>query len=285
MKKRLTLLGVLALIALGLLTTVAAAGPVHFAGVPPAGVKPSAPTVGQMVVSLRPNWNTSWNVYADGRVIWQIWTPSGDATVIPPGASALDTGYVQQRLTPEGVQLLRSKIAATGLFDHDLKLDLGGSNKQVFDRARVGTRIVSVTAVSSGGTKATPAELNALTSLEGLVADPSTWLPSGAWADSRIRPFVPARYIAAFDRSPPDLSKLPRLARKAFSRYYLGHGHLLTTAHTRALLHAFVRAGIRPDQNLAISIAFFLVGSEKTPTGRRIPSDFHFSPALPDGLG
>ena len=59
-------------------------------------------------------------MYADGRVIWQKWTSSGDATVVPDGARRLDTGYVQQRLTLEGVQLLRSKILATGLFEHDL---------------------------------------------------------------------------------------------------------------------------------------------------------------------
>ena len=47
------------------------------------------------------------------------WTSSGDATVVPDGARSFDTGYVQQRLTLQGVQLLRSKILATGLFAFD----------------------------------------------------------------------------------------------------------------------------------------------------------------------
>ena len=141
---------------------------------------------------------------------------------------------------------------------------------------------MSVTAVSTGGSSPTPTELSALRSLERLAADPSAWLPSGAWADRQPQPFVPGRYMAAFDRSGPDLSKLPPPAREALSRYYLGHGCLLTTAHTRALLRAFVAAGIMPDENRAEAIDFGLVGSEKTPTGRRIPSDFHLSPALPD---
>ncbi len=280
MKKRRTLRGTLVLISLCLLPAVAAAEPVHFNGLPPAEGKPSAPTSGQMVISLRMfrHWDTTWNVYADGTVISQRWTQSGDATVIPAGAKAPDTGYVQQRLTPAGVRLLQSKIAATGLFDHDLLLH----NAQVFDRVRVGDRMVSVSTDALGGTTPTPAQLNALMSLKRLVADPSTWLPSRAWADSQLRPFVPSHYIAAFDRSAPDLSKLPPLARKAFSRYYLGHGCLLTTADTRALLQAFVRAGLKPSRNHAESIDFDLVGTQKTPTGRRIPADFHLSPALPD---
>ena len=101
----------------------------HFAGFPAVGVKPSTPTAGRLVISLEFNatayTSTEWYVYADGRIIWQRWTVSG-AAVIPAGATRLDTAYVQQRLTRQGVQLLQSKILATGLFDHDLKLALPG---------------------------------------------------------------------------------------------------------------------------------------------------------------
>ena len=69
---------------------------------------------------------TTWNVYADGRVIWQKWTSSGDATVVPDGARRLDTGYVQQRLTLQGAQVLLSQILATGLFEQDLSSCVGG---------------------------------------------------------------------------------------------------------------------------------------------------------------
>src|SRR5689334_21884702 len=131
MKTRLVLSGVLVLGSLCLISAVAAAGRLHFAGVPPAGVRPSTPIVGQMVVSLRPDLNTTWNVYADGRIIWQKWTPAGDATVIPAGAKAIDTGYVQQRLTAAGVRLIRSKIVAAGLFAHDLTLNLRGHNARL----------------------------------------------------------------------------------------------------------------------------------------------------------
>ena len=58
-------------------------------------------------------------------------------------------------------------------------------------------------------TKATPAQTRALASIAALVADPARWLPTSVWADRQIRAFVPARYLVAFDRGYPDLSKLP----------------------------------------------------------------------------
>ena len=83
-------------------TGSASTKPTHFAGFPPEGVKASTPTTGRLLIGLStwgPRAMTTWNVYADGRVIWQKWTSSGDATVVPDGARRLDTGYVQQRLT------------------------------------------------------------------------------------------------------------------------------------------------------------------------------------------
>jgi hypothetical protein len=235
-----------------------------------------------MVVSLNFSPNTTWNVYADGRVIWQRWTRSGDATVVPSGATRFHTTFVQQRLTLQGVQLLQSKILATGLFDHDLTVWL--QHGSVDDQVRVGDQIVSVNGGGLSGDEysnpppsATPAQLSALAWLKMLVADPAAVLPTDAWADEKIRAFEPALYLAAFDRSRLDPSKLPPLARKAYFRYYVGHGcTLLTIAHTRALLSAFARAGLSPGHNDADEIDFDLVGL----AGR--PSDFHFWPVLPD---
>src|SRR5215831_1997081 len=93
------LAAVACIVAASALTAVATASPTgseqatHFAGLPPVGVKASTPTTGRLVIGLRPTATTEWNVYADGRVIWQKWTPAGDATVVPKGASKPDTGY------------------------------------------------------------------------------------------------------------------------------------------------------------------------------------------------
>jgi hypothetical protein len=252
---------------------------------PLVGVKASTPTTGRLVVGLRPTATTEWNVYADGRIIWQKWTPSGDATVVPKGARRLDTGYVQQRLTARGVQLLRSKILATGLFEHNLRLDLGRGNPWVLHQVRRGDRMVTVDGVPSPDpswnehfTKATPAQTRALARIAALVADPARWLPTSVWADRQVRAFVPARYVVAFDRSYPDISKLPPPAGKVLSQYKLLKRHacqVMTTGKARALLQAFVEAGLSPSENHAFVIAFAFAGLHH-------PSDFHISPALPD---
>ena len=292
-------------VALAVALAVAAGGSastklVHFAGFPPEGVKASTPTTGTLLIGLyragrarpgpvpglRLSANTTWNVYADGRVIWQKWTSSGDATVVPDGASRLDTGYVQQRLTPHGVQLLLSKILATGLFERDLLLDVGSDHASASHQVRRGDRIVTVIGMPSPDradprafTKATPAQMRALAWIEKLVGDSSSVLPARAWANRQIRAFVPARYVVGFDRSYPDISKLPSPAGKVLVRYkpLKRHGcQVMTTGKARALLDAFVEVGLSPSENFAFEIAFALAGP------RGVPSDFHMAPALPD---
>ncbi len=269
--------------------------PTHFAGFPPVGAKASTPTTGRLLMSFMPTEGgsrdfTEWNVYADGRIIWQTWTPNdadGDATVVPQGARRLDTGYVQQRLTLQGVQLLQSKILATGLFEHDLWLVVG--RHPVLYQVRVGDRMVTVQGLPFAGpsrkepfTAATPDQTRALAWIAALVADPAGSLPTSVWADRQIRAFVPACYSIAFDRGYPDISKLPPPAGKALSQYKQLRRHayqVVTTRQARALLQAFVKAGISPQDNHARNIGFAL-GSLP---GQHQPSYLHLSPALPDG--
>jgi hypothetical protein len=265
--------------------------PTHFAGFPPDGVKASTPTTGRLVLGLRPTATTEWNVYADGRIIWQKWTPAGDATVVPRGARRLDTGYVRQRLTLRGVQLLRSEILATGLFEHNLMLKVGRGNAWVFHQVRRGDRMVKVSGVASPDpswnehfTKATPAQTRALAWIAALVADPARWLPTSVWEDRQIRAFVPACYGVAFDRGYPDISKLPSPAGKVLSQYKLlrRHGYqVLTTGQAGALLQAFVEAGIAPSDNHAWNVGFSL---GRLP-GQPHPSYLHLSPLAPPDRG
>jgi hypothetical protein len=127
-------------------------------------------------------------------------------------------------------------------------------------------------------TKATPAQARGLAQLEPLLADPAAWLPTTAWADREVRAFVPSHYFVAIDRSAPDMSKLPSPLRGLLFQYkkLLRHGcQVVTTGEARAILRAFVEAGIPPSDNHAQSIDFGLKGF------RSIPSDLHFSPILP----
>jgi hypothetical protein len=256
---------------------------VHFAGVPAHGVRASTPTTGKLLLSLRTiatstDADTDWDLYADGRLIWQKWTPSYDATVVPDGARRLDTGYVQQRLTPKGARLVRSKILATGLFAHNLTLEVGGHHAWAIDQVRVGKHLVTVYGLPSGHyVKATPAQTSALTWIENLVANPERWLPASVWADRQIRAFVPARYTIDIERGYPDPAKLPPPVGQALAQQLKRRGgRVMTTRQTRALLQAFARAGIAPKDNHAGNIGFSLrrwVGH---------PSYFALMPALPD---
>ncbi|MGH2635343.1 MAG: hypothetical protein ACRDHU_04270 [Actinomycetota bacterium] len=82
---------------------------IGFVGLPPEGATPSAPRNGRLVLSYFGRQFTHWYqvwVYADGRLIWQR---EGD---LREGANAYATGYLEQRLSSEGVQLLRRRGSA-----------------------------------------------------------------------------------------------------------------------------------------------------------------------------
>lgn len=258
----------------------------HFAGVPPRGTHASTPTTGTLLLSfsVEPVPHLIWNVYADGRVIWQQWSSSGDPIVIPRGVRMIDAGYVQQRLTPQGLQLLRARILSTGLFERSLRLRGAGRHAVLFARVRRGDRMVTLTAWPSGvawrehPTNATAAQERGLAQIRALLADTAAWsLPAAAWADRKVREFVPSRYVFAFDRGVPDLTKLPPPLlpyEKLFS-----HGantcQIVTTGELRTVLRAFLEAGITPVSNHADWLAFVLEGLRGSPSGP------HFSPVLP----
>ena len=89
-------------------------------GLPPEGAMPSTPENGELVVELRSgtipggSHDQVW-VYADGRVISKVYLPELEPY----------SGLVEQHLTPEGVEFLRSSVLHSGLFEHDLDLEQG----------------------------------------------------------------------------------------------------------------------------------------------------------------
>lgn len=262
---------------------------VHFAGLPAQGAHASMPAIGKLVLSLREYGTNSflevdWNVYADGRMLWQKWDHSVYAGVVPEGANRVDTGYVERRLTFQGVQLLRTRILSTGLFERRrLRLTAGRHHAQVHIRVLEGDRWLSVEASPTPQrswrkhfTKETPTQGRTLARLvEALLAEPTAWLPTTAWADREIRGFVPSRYWFADERSAPDTSKLPSPARELLQEALLRTCGVVTTGEARAIFQALVQAGISPSGNQAYEIGFVLPGVSG-------PSYLHFSPALPD---
>ena len=164
-----------------------------FIGVPPEGATPSTPERGELVLSYWSSPFRMW-VYGDGRLIW---VRHGD---FPYGANDRSTGYLEQRLTPEGAELLRSEVIATGLFGHDL--DLIGTNDREIE-VRNGDRLVRVAwgdySNDPDPTIAAAEQASALQRLDARLADPASWLPASAWADQEIRAYVPSRFSVCYE--------------------------------------------------------------------------------------
>jgi hypothetical protein len=255
-------------------------------------------------------------VYADGRIIWD---KEGD---LPSGANEVTTGFLEQHLTPEGVELMRSKIVSTGLFDHDLTLlsghlreDAAGTQVLVgviwgTIQVRDGDRLVSVSWSNPDmypqdpGTVATPEQASALERLDGLLRHPESWLPASAWQDQRIQAYVPSTFAVCYSgdqRSLEASAILPLLPPSAEdllrdrdrTRYDAGPSAFIfcsavTTEEARALVQAFDDAGLAlDDRSIAIlddrSIAIRLGYVVEAPEFLHTDVLIYFEPYLPDG--
>jgi hypothetical protein len=160
-------------------------------------------------------------VYADGRLISRLY----DQTALEPYS-----GLVEQHLTPEGVEFLRSNVLSTGLFDRDLNFVRGGYSFSI--QVRVGDRLVFVGLGPSrvawrgrDSVEATPGQATALESLYALLTDPTSW-PASVWADQQIRAYVPTRYSVCsrgFPEVEPSrvLTLLPEPARDLLGAGYM----------------------------------------------------------------
>ena len=171
-------------------------------GLAPKGMSPSLPESGELVVSfffghtMGDPGRFHVHVYEDGRMLW---FRLGEAS---PGTPS--TGWIEQRLTPEGVEAMRAVVLATGLFETDTHF--ANSHGLFFGDigVRDGGRFVRVTWGDIGVGDEPPATIptveqaNALNRLDALFADPMSWLPADAWRDPEMRPFVPSRYSVCY---------------------------------------------------------------------------------------
>ena len=290
---------VVVLAALALATAAATAGwaivrevVLHksFIGLPPVEATRSAPESGELVIQywIDPDGikggfagGQGW-VYADGRLI----TLRGN-------------GFLEQRLTPRGVELLRSEIVSTGLFDHHQPAGREASPHSVI-QVRIGERLVRVQV----GCPGCPANFP-----EGLgerVADAASWLPASAWKDRQIRAYVASRYAISYFAQPQALERsrvlslLPAAAadllraKDAVSEQWIPTDHYvsnLTTEEARALAQALDDAGLKPQKSAnrgELGYRFEIPGTSVDPPppekGRvRNEVFIGFEPSLPDG--
>jgi hypothetical protein len=224
-RRRLLALAAAALVAV--VGTASAIGSVRdlilhrgFVGLPPIGATPSAPESGNLVLSFYGRSATFegrlsrvW-VYADGGVVWDR------EAAVPGGANEHISGLLEQRLTPEGVELLRSEVTSAGLFDHDRALLTnapGSSSPTTVQRASVwgaievrkGDRLVrlswknpDIDPGTDDGTIATPEELGMLERVDALITNPASWLPASAWEQRAAKAYVASRYATCWSHNP-----------------------------------------------------------------------------------
>jgi hypothetical protein len=166
-----------------------------FIGLPPQGATPSTPESGELVLHyFGPNPGVHgksriW-VYTDGRLI-----SLRDADY-PEGANSASTGFLEQRLTPEGVELLRSEVISTGLLAHEPAPGgeaLPGETEPGYIEIEVrdGDRLVPVERARD------------VERLVARITDPASWLPASAWQDREIRAYVPSTFAVCYGAWPP----------------------------------------------------------------------------------
>ena len=279
---------------------------------PPVGATPSAPESGELVIYYRLDVNPDikrarghWRwVYADGRLLTADARPMAQRSHadLPEADNGWSSGLVEQRLTPEGVELMRSEVVSTGLFEHDQISPHDEIHNEI--QVRIGDRMVRVQGELTPDSNEFPKRLR-----ERLM-DPASWLPASAWADRRLRAYVPSRYEIWYGASPQTLERsrilslLPATAEDVLrakdavpqqgdigypgyrphpiTRYH----SVLTTEEARAVTQALEDAGLSGHGGLMYS--FEIPGTSVDPAPPEkgpVPNvvGFMFLPYLPHG--
>jgi len=281
-----------------------------FIGLPPLGATPSTPTRAELVLSAygvtQHSRNKVW-VYRDGRMIYQRELRPG--TKHPLGsANRESTGFLERRLTPKGIEILRSEILSTRLFGQDRELEIVGPVPYFdFISVRNGGRLVRVTwhqeTLEHAYPLATREQATTLQRLVARVTEPETWLPASAWRDRQVRAYVPATFEVGFGPWPLDvkysdaLKRLPPTARDVLrdtkarrGRGLVGwqgdlvpaytYSYSVTTEQARSLRAALVDAGLEVDWRDENVVLAYLVGARHPKAGA---ISITFVPILPHG--
>jgi hypothetical protein len=261
-------------------------------GLPPEGAEPSLPEVGELVIIVdnfsRP-LHSSVYVYADGRVLSLTQTID----------EYTDTGgWLEQRISPTGVDLLHSELIASGLFEKNLAFK---DVAEVTISVRNGDRFVRLQGSSAQGRlEATSQQTRTIEELARIFGNLEAWLPQDAWTDREPRAFVPSRYRVSLDfagvgnRTPKDPSSLPAAAEELLIRAErvnrFGSCQLVTTEEARSISAElstnadFDVFRAPPRENEHGAITFVIVGGT-LPAGFPGSGIVYLRPALPHEVG
>jgi hypothetical protein len=177
-----------------------------FIGLPPVEATRSAPERGELVIQYWANIQGRVWVYADGRLI----TLRGN-------------GFLEQRLTPEGVELLRSEIVSTAVLARDNRLygylhsatmppPRGGWPSYLHGSGQGEPPFHAPMQVRNGDRLFYVEDVSDPERLAERLADAASWLPASAWKDRQIRAYVAPRYAISYFAQPQTLERSPILA-------------------------------------------------------------------------
>ena len=210
------------------------------------GEPPSEPAVGEPVLNLQAS-DGELAIYVDGRVIW---------------IEDDNSGYLQMRLTPEGVEALRSRAVSTGLFEYNQGLTLDRGRDPGSMEVRHGERSVILvwgdrSAVRSSAehvdlkriSDASAGLENEVVELVLFLRDPTAWrLPRRMYVQREASPFVPSRLAVTWDLGEPDWSTLPSPAWEVVSanlKTMIADGcQVISTDQAEAMARALRQAGV-----------------------------------------
>jgi len=223
-RRRVVALAVAALVAV--VGTASAFGTVRdyvldrgFIGLPPQGATPSTPESGELEIfylvgdpGADLGRSRAW-VYADGRLLW---LRGGRDLNLTAGANRFSSGFLEQRLTPEGLELLRSEILSAGEFGREpppspFPCPKGESFWKygcAAPQSPLGSEPLQVPywitiEVHNAGLLVSVDRASDLERLEARLTDPASWLPASAWEDRETKAYVPSRFSVCYGTSPP----------------------------------------------------------------------------------
>ena len=161
---------------------------VGFVGLPPERAVPSSPATGDLVLQVMTRAKRVW-VYADGRMI----SYQNGAAGMPEAANDAFSGFLEQHLTAEGVELLRSYLV-NGMTASSPADEL---EAEALTLVRMGDEVVRASVRGCGW------EVGC-----SRITEPETWLPASAWVDQQYRAYVPTEFEICYfgwETAPTDL--------------------------------------------------------------------------------
>ena len=264
---------------------------VGFVGLPPEGAAPSSPTTGELEFQVMTRNKRIW-VYADGRMI----SIRLGALTMPEAANRVFSGFLEQHLSPEGIEFLRSYLVNSATRFTPMRPD--SRNLESLDPlVRMGDEIVSASVRGCGW------EVGCQ-----LVAFPEDWLPVSAWTDQQFRAYVPTAFQVCYgSRSvqvvtaaqvlaamPPGaaqvLSRSTDMRPQGSNRDGLGECAVVSTADARIIDRAVQAAGFQhptgdlEDLGLWFLSYWFDVPPAAGQAAPIIDAAVEFRPVLPHGL-